>query len=942
MVLRMNTDRVLSARVLTLSPVARYGVAIAAGVAAVAFRLSLDPIWGIQLPFITLFPAIMLSAWLGGLGPGLLTTAITAVAAEYYWIEPARSFAVADTSELVALLVFIFVGAVISALNEAWRRGTSKVALSEERLKVTLTSIGDGVITTDDRGRVTRLNAVAEQLTGWAAVEAIGRPLRDVFVILDERSRGPADNPVDNVLREGLRFGLGNPTVLIAKDGRETPIDDSAAPIKTEDGRLAGVIMVFRDITERRHAEREREGLLQRERAARIDTERLAQSEQAARAEAETAARVARESAERLRITIASIGDAVTATDARGRITQLNPVAEKLTGWREAEALGRTFAEVLVLVNEETRKPAPNPVEHVLREGVVVGLANHTLLIARDGREIPIDDSAAPVRDDAGQLLGAVMVFRDITERRQNERERDARERIAQELAAIIESSDDAIVGKDLNGVITAWNGAAERMYGYAAHDAIGQSIRLIVPEDRWREEDEILERINRGERLNHFETLRRRRDGRTVAVSLTVSPIRDANGVLVGASKTARDISARKEVEQARSALLEREHAARVELERASRMKDEFLAVLSHELRTPLNAVLGYASLLATGSLPRERTAHALKAIQRNAQAQSRLIESLLDLSRITAGKLELDLRRTDARKLVESAVDVVRPDADAKGIAVAVEGPSVDVPLVGDGGRLQQVLWNLLSNAVKFTPAGGHIRVRLAKVASDVRIEVEDTGQGIKGDFLPYVFDRFKQDDRRKESSSTGLGLGLALVREMVQAHGGTVRADSAGEGRGSTFTVTLPSREPASMTAAAESDETPDVRDVDVLVVDDDGDMRDVAALLLESRGATVRTVSSARAALEAISQHRPDVMLADLFMPGEDGYSLIRTLRARENKGHLVPLPVIAVTASASPADKERALTAGFDSHLAKPFDAEALIGIIAKFRGSQNV
>jgi PAS domain S-box-containing protein len=939
----MNRDRVLSARILTLSPVARYGLAIAAGVAAVALRLSLDPVWGVQLPFITLFPAIMLSAWLGGLGPGLLTTAITAVAAQYYWIEPARSFAVADRSELIALLVFIIVGAVISALNEASRRGTSKVALSEERLNVTLTSIGDGVITTDDRGRVTRLNAVAEQLTGWASADAMGRPLRDVFVILNERSREPADNPVDTILRDGLVVGLQNHTVLVAKDGREIPIDDSAAPIKTEDGRLAGVIMVFRDITERRQAEREREGLLQGERAARIDTERLAQSEQAARAEAETAARVARESAERLRITIASIGDAVTACDERGRITQLNPVAEKLTGWRQAEALARTIDEVLVLVNEETRTPVANPVERVLREGVVVGLANHTLLIARDGREIPIDDSAAPVLDEAGQLLGAVMVFRDITERRQIDRERDARERIAQELAAIVESSDDAIVGTDLNGVITAWNGAAERMYGYTAHEAIGQSIRLIVPEDRWREEDEILERINRGERLNHFETLRRRRDGGTVAISLTASPIRDARGALVGTSKIARDISARKEVEEARAAMLAREHAARVELERASRMKDEFLAVLSHELRTPLNAVLGYASLLATGSLPSERTAHAVKAIQRNAQAQSRLIESLLDLSRITAGKLELDLRRTDARKLVDIAVDVVRPDADAKGIALAVDAPSGEVPLVGDGGRLQQVLWNLLSNAVKFTPAGGHVRVRLTSVGSDVRIDVADTGQGIEGDFLPYVFDRFKQGDGRAERSSTGLGLGLALVREMIQAHGGTVLAESAGEGRGSTFTVTLPSRQPVSMTAdPAESDETPDVRDLDVLVVDDDGDMRDVAAILLESRGALVRTVSSATAALEAISQHRPDVMLSDLFMPGEDGYSLIRTVRAREDKGHFVPLRAIAVTASASPADKERALTAGYDSHLAKPFDAEALIRMIAKFRDSQNV
>jgi PAS domain S-box-containing protein len=938
----MHTDRVLSTRILKLPALARYGFAVVAGAAAVALRLALDPIWGVQLPFITLFPAIMLSAWLGGLWPGLLTTAITGLAAEYYWIEPAHSFAVADKSELVAVLVFVAVGAVISALNEAWRRGTSRVALSEERLSVTLTSIGDGVITTDDQGTVTRLNPVAEQLTGWTSGEAMGQPLREVFVILNERSREPAENPVYSVLRHGLLVGMATPTVLIAKDGREIPIDDSAAPIATEDGRLAGVIMVFRDITARRQAEREREDLLQREQQARIETERLAQAEHAARAEVERTARVIRESEERLRITIASIGDAVAATDERGRITQLNPVGESLTGWSQAEALGRTFDEVLVLVNEQTRKPAPSPIERVLREGVVAGLANHTLLIARDGREIPIDDSAAPVRDEAGQLLGAVMVFRDITGRRQIERARDARERMARELAAIVESSDDAIVGKDLNGVITAWNGAAERMYGYAAYEAIGQSIRLIVPEDRWREEDEILDRINRGELLDHFETQRRRKDGHTVAISLTVSPIRDGKGDLVGVSKIARDISARRQVEEARAAMLAREHAARVEIERASRLKDEFLAVLSHELRTPLNAVLGYANLLATGSLPPERTGHALNAIQRNAQAQSRLIESLLDLSRIIAGKLELDLKPLDIRKLVDAAVDVVRPDAEAKGIVLEVDDPSDEVPLVADGGRLQQVLWNLLSNAVKFTPAGGQVRVRLAKSNSEVRIEVEDTGQGIKKNFLPYVFDRFKQGDGHQDRSSTGLGLGLALVWEMVQAHGGTVLAESAGEGRGSTFTVTLPSHQQAPESLPQADDDSPDLRDIDVLVVDDDGDMRDLVALLLGSRGANVRTVSSASAALDAISQRRPNVMLADLRMPIEDGYSLMRTLRERESKQHVVPLPAIAVTAYASPADRERALAAGYDGHLAKPFDAEVLIRTIAKFGETQNV
>jgi PAS domain S-box-containing protein len=260
------------------------------------------------------------------------------------------------------------------------------------------------------------------------------------------------------------------------------------------------------------------------------------------------------------------------------------------------------------------------------------------------------------------------MVFRDITERRQMERERAARDRIARELAAIVQSSDDAIVGMDLNGVITAWNASAERMYGYAAQEVIGRSIRLIVPEERAGEEDRILERIHRGERLDHYETVRRRKDGGDVAVSLTVSPIRDATGALIGVSKVARDISARKQLDDERAALLVREQTMRVEMERASKLKDDFLAVLSHELRTPLSAVIGYANLLASGALPKERTGHALDAIRRNAKAQAQLVDSLLDLSRVLAGKFELTVEPLDVWRVVEASIDVVRPQAHAK----------------------------------------------------------------------------------------------------------------------------------------------------------------------------------------------------------------------------------------------------------------------------------
>ncbi len=949
------------------------------------------------------------------------------------------------------------------------RRRTAETA---ERLRVTLTSIGDAVMATDTGGRVTRLNPVAQALTGWSEDDAVGRPLHDVFVIVNEQTRVPVPSPVGRALQEGVVVGLANHTVLVSRDGHEIPIDDSAAPIRRDDGGMAGVIMVFRDVSERRRADRERETALERERLARLETGRLAEAERAARAAAEQVAVALRESEERLRITIASIGDAVLATDEHGRITQLNPVAEALTGWRLAEALDRPLQEVLVIVNETSRQPASNPVERVLREGVVAGLANHTVLISRDGREIPIDDSAAPVRTADGRLMGAVMVFRDITERRQIERERGARARVSRELAAIVESSEDAILSIDLDGTITAWNHAAEQMYGYAAGETIGQSIRLIVSEDRWDEEEEVLQRIRRGERVEHVETVRRRKDGTRLAVSITVSPVLDDTGAVVGVSKIARDITARKRIEAEKAALLEaeraarreteiavqqlqaalragrmgtwqytvgtgqvrwsealeemhgftpgrfpgtfeafrneiypedrdrvvaairtafeqrrdhhveyrivrsdgtvrsvesvgqvvcdeegrpekmigvcvditerarvlaREQAAREEMERASRLKDEFLAVLSHELRTPLNAILGYAHLLNSGVLPPERASHALDAIQRNAHAQARLVESLLDLSRVLAGKLELNLEELNLATIVNTAVDALGPGAEEKGMAIDAVVPPV--PIVADGGRLQQVFWNLLSNAIKFSDRGGRVAIRCTEEDAHVRVQITDDGQGIGTDFLPYVFDRFSQADGPTRRSRTGLGLGLAIVREMVQAHGGTVVAESPGEGRGSTFTVTLPlsigSFAPGpKKTSASQADAPGLLPPIEILVVDDDADVRDLLALLLESRGAIARTVSSATEALDAISQRRPDLLLADLRMPNEDGYSLIRRVRARERERHEGRLPAIAVTAYASPSDRDQAIAAGYDAHVAKPVEPADLVRAVA--------
>jgi CheY-like chemotaxis protein/anti-sigma regulatory factor (Ser/Thr protein kinase) len=304
--------------------------------------------------------------------------------------------------------------------------------------------------------------------------------------------------------------------------------------------------------------------------------------------------------------------------------------------------------------------------------------------------------------------------------------------------------------------------------------------------------------------------------------------------------------------------------------------------------------------------------------------------------LSRVIAGKLELDLRTLDLSALVHAAIDVVSPDADAKGIRLNVA--TMPMTVVGDAGRLQQVFWNLLSNAVKFTPRGGEVRVRLEQTDSQVRIQVTDTGQGIRRDFLPFVFDRFKQGEGDMQRRSAGLGLGLALVSEIVQAHGGTVDADSPGEGRGSTFTVVLPVRaapttpattKPSTRAATAEL-----LTNIRVLIVDDEADVRELLTLILESRGGDVRAVSSAAEAFEAIDSFKPDVLLADLRMPEEDGYSLIHKVRARERERRSEHLSAIAVTAYASPSDRARALDAGYDGHLAKPVVPDEVVRVVA--------
>ena len=518
----------------------------------------------------------------------------------------------------------------------------------------------------------------------------------------------------------------------------------------------------------------------------------------------------------------------------------------------------------------------------------------------------------------------------------------------AARLAAIIESSDDAIVSKTLEGVITSWNQAAERIFGYTAAEAVGQYITLIIPEERRAEETEVLARLVRGERIEHFETKRRAKDGRTVEISLTVSPVRDSTGRIIGASKIARDISDRRRLEHERDVLLEREQDARAEAEAINRSKDQFLATLSHELRTPLNAIYGWARMLEMGRLDPPAVQRATEAILRNAAAQVQLIEDLFDVSRVITGNMRLEIQPVYVAGVIEAALDTVRPAATAKGIHLeSVLDPGAGA-MMGDPARLQQVVWNLLMNAVKFTPKGGQVATHLRRVDAQIEIVVSDTGEGIAPDHMPRLFQRFGQADSSSTRRHAGLGIGLSLVRHLIDLHGGTVKAQSAGLGLGATFTVTLPvsvvpallpPRAPGGPADVRAGDRSKPVslRDLRVLVVDDDAEGLALATLILIDAGAEVRGVSSTADAMTLLESWSPDVLVTDLEMPGEDGFGLLRRARRLTTlRGQR--LPALALTAYGRTEDRIRVLGAGFNLHLAKPVNPAELVLTVGSLGG----
>ncbi|WP_315787972.1 ATP-binding response regulator [Fischerella sp. JS2] len=529
-----------------------------------------------------------------------------------------------------------------------------------------------------------------------------------------------------------------------------------------------------------------------------------------------------------------------------------------------------------------------------------------------------------------------------------------------------------AIFMLDPNGLFLNWNIGAERILGYQEAEIIGRHFRhIFTPEaiERGRPEQVLTIAVSEGfSKENRWHV---RKDGTHFWAHCVIIPLRDQDGNLRGFSKIMQDLSERKQAEEEREQLLLREQAARAEAEAANRSKDDFLAVVSHELRTPMTAILGWVGMLQTGRLDEDRAKDALETIERNANLQMQLIEDLLDISRIVQGNLSLNFSRVNLVEAIAQALEVVQPVADAKSIQIESALDTSLEPIWGDSDRLQQIVLNLLSNAIKFTPDGGRVEVRLEVVNDREKVEssphhrtassshhknryaqitVSDTGKGISPEFLPYVFDRFRQADSTSTKSNKGLGLGLAIARHLVELHGGSIQVESQGIGQGATFTVKLPFTAispsevaqpnntdqiqlPTIAEDAAPLDNPPKLNGLRILVVDDETDTRKWISTVLQECGAEVIAVGSTGEALTSLEQFKPDVLVSDIGIPDEDGYTLIRKIRELEPEmgGRI---PAVALTGYARVEDYTEAIAAGFQLHIAKPVRAAELIAVIA--------
>jgi PAS domain S-box-containing protein len=1015
------------------TPFARYSLAILLVGLATLVRLPFEPIVAGRAPFSLFYVPVVIVAWYGGAMPTLVTALLSAGIGWYFLLPPERSWKIEHPGDLVALVLFFVVCAMLTAMSRAAsgirRRAEDALALAhraqsaasaavwESDLHGALVETGElprlfgldensapeqlqQVIHAEDRDRVakaardsleTRSQFRAEfriqhpklgerwlASIGEPVREPSGRPTRMAGLTIDvtERKRGEAavarlaaiveasrdpiigarlDGTIEswNAAAESLfsytqtevigrnivtliphehREGYADllkqvssgeqpqhlESVRLTKEGRAVEVMLTVSPIRNAAATIIGISEIVRDITERKRA-----------------------------AQALAAQR------EWFRVTLSSIGDAVIASDCDGRVTFMNAVAQKLTGWPAHDAEGKPLVTVFNIMSERTRERVDNPSETVMRTGRIIGLANHTVLIGRDGSERPIADSAAPISDGDGKILGVVLVFHDVSEQRR------AQAALAEQrewFETTLESIGDAVIATDINRRVIFMNPVAEYLTGWRLEQARDRDSRevfkIVNEETRQAVEDPISRVLNEGIVVglaNH--TVLIAADGDEHPIDDSGAPIRDREGRIVGVVLVFRDVSERRRADAAKQASLqEREHLlnserlARADAERANRLKDEFVATLSHELRTPLTAILGWTQILQLHPGDTDRVQHGLSIIERNTRAQARLVSDLLDVSRIIAGKVRLDVEPVNLSAIVQAALETQLAAAETKGIVIRQSLDARIGEMIGDPARLQQVVWNLITNAIKFTPTGGHIDVSLRRVGSNAEIVIADSGIGINADFLSRLFDRFSQAERSSSRRFGGLGLGLSIVKELVQLHGGTVVAESPGEGRGATFKVTLPITQPPREGAMdrsgdgegnARTEDASRLHDIRILVVEDESDARELIKRILEDCGAIVTTAATAQEGIETLSKNHPDMLVSDIGLPEVDGYELVRRVRAR-GPAEGGAIPAIALTAFAGAEDRTRALRAGYQAHVPKPIEPHLFVSVVASF------
>jgi PAS domain S-box-containing protein len=609
----------------------------------------------------------------------------------------------------------------------------------------------------------------------------------------------------------------------------------------------------------------------------------------------------------RLAAIVESSDDAIISKTLDGVIISWNAAAERLFGYSASEAIGKPITTIIPpdRLSEEweilARIRAGERVDHF-----------ETIRLARDGHPVEVSLTISPVRNATGEIVGASKVAREIGEKR-------SAERVRAQLAAIVESSEDAIVSKTLDGVIQSWNAGATRIFGYTADEAIGQPIMLIIPAELYPEEQNIIAQIRSGKRLEHFDTVRVTKDGRRIPVSLTVSPIHDDHGAIIGVSKIARDITERRRSEKA---LRETEDALRI----ADQRKDEFMALLAHELRNPLAPIRYALAASKKSGVTAEQRERFQEIIARQVDHMSRLLDDLLNVARITRGTLELRKSTVELTSVLGSAIEAARPFLDAKQHHLSVELPAEAPRLNADPIRLSQVFSNLLINAAKYTDPGGHIGVVASIEPAHLVVSVRDDGIGISKEMIPRLFEMFTQAQQTLDRSQGGLGLGLALVRGIVGLHGGSVCAHSDGANCGSEFTVRLPLGRVSAPTPNADASAPPDAAALKILVVDDNEDAAGTCTALLKLTGQDVRRACNGLEALVLAEAFRPRVVLVDIGLPDLSGYDVARSLRRSAWAADLV---LVAVTGWGQEEDKPRALEAGFHYHLTKPIEPGAL-------------